>query len=645
MQTPCLLAIVPPVWYNLITAKFMRFYSECVGSVMSDSPSARPRWGLWLLVLLCFELFALAGVGGLALYESRYAGRIYEGVQVAGIPLGGMTLDEATAAIAAGLTPYPGPAITLRYADRMWSLAAADLGVAVDALATAGAAYAVGRQGMLNSAPLRYLPADLVTQWGALELGRTVRPILRYDDNRLAYTLKRIAQEIDLPPREARLVISGVDVQSADGSAGRQVDLEATRAQIAGILRAGRGGTVELVVEERPPSVSSVGEAAAKATALLREPLMLNVEGLDGLQRFAVDRAALRNMLVFSVTRRPEGTADLAVEFDREQITTYLQQIASQLDRPAYDAALDFDPETKQVIVLKPSQIGQELDVEGSADAVEAALAGDQREISLPIAILSPKVDSNKIAEMGIVELVSEGTTYFKGSSRDRVHNIANAAEKFRGVVIPPDEEFSFNKYVGDVTTANGFVEGLIIGAERTAVGIGGGVCQVSTTAFRAAFWGGFPITERHAHGYVVSWYEPPRGLDATIFTPSVDFRFLNDTGHFLLVKPEVDTTAGRVTFYLYGTKPDRTVEMDDPVITNVQKPPSPLYEEDPTLPEGRIVQVDWAKDGQDVVVKRRITNGDGTVEEQKFTSRYRPWQAVFNYGPGTELPGSASGG
>jgi vancomycin resistance protein YoaR len=187
-------------------------------------------------------------------------------------------------------------------------------------------------------------------------------------------------------------------------------------------------------------------------------------------------------------------------------------------------------------------------------------------------------------------------------------------------------------------------LEGLIIGAERTAVGVGGGICQVSTTVFRAAFNGGLPITERYAHGYIVSWYGEP-GLDATIFTPDVDFRFRNDTGHFLLVKPEVDTEAGEITFYLYGTRPDRVVEADPPQIANVSEPPPPLYEENDALPAGTIKQVDWAKDGMDVVVVRRIKYGDGQVTEQKFVSKYEPWQAIYQYGPGTDLSSGGEGG
>jgi vancomycin resistance protein YoaR len=207
---------------------------------------------------------------------------------------------------------------------------------------------------------------------------------------------------------------------------------------------------------------------------------------------------------------------------------------------------------------------------------------------------------------------------------------------------VPPGEEFSFNRWVGDVTAANGFTDALVIAGDRTAVGIGGGVCQVSTTAYRAAFWGGFPITERHAHGYVVGWYGEP-GMDATIYTPSVDFRFRNDTGHFLLIKSEVDTVKGRMTFRFYGTKPDRTVEMVKGPITNVQPAPPPLYEEDKTLAIGVIKQVDWAQRGLDVVVTRVIHYGDGTTREENIVSKYQPWRAIYQYGPGTELPPEAN--
>ncbi len=216
------------------------------------------------------------------------------------------------------------------------------------------------------------------------------------------------------------------------------------------------------------------------------------------------------------------------------------------------------------------------------------------------------------------------------------------SAGKLRSAVIPPGDEFSFNTIVGDVTAENGFVDSVIIVGDRTEVGVGGGVCQVSTTAFRAAFWAGFPIIERVPHSYWVSWYNEP-GLDATIYTPDVDFRFRNDTAHYLLIQPEVDAAAGRITVRFYGTRPDRAVEMMAPVRANLQPAPKPLYVEDATLPAGTIKQVDWGKEGMNVTVNRVITYGDGRVQQDKFVSRYQPWQAVYRYGPGTKLPAAAA--
>jgi vancomycin resistance protein YoaR len=612
----------------------------------------RQRWGVWLVFLLAAGLFALAGLAGAFAYEYRYIDLVYEGVQVAGIPLSGMTLEEATVAIADGLTPYPGSPIVLEYGNRSWSLRPADLGVSVDAGKTAAAAFAVGRRGEQNGSGLAGLFGDLASQSASLQFGRRVAPVVRYDDDAVERTLQRIAREIDLPPHEGVLTISGLEVTGTPGYAGRRLDVDATRTALVQLLRAGKGGDLQLPVVERPPAVVSVEAAAAKANALLSKALILASDGLEGKQRFAVDTVTLRDWLTFSPARSDSGEIELGVQLDREKVVAFLQEIAGYLDQPARDAALDFDAEKGQVIVLSPSKAGQRLEVETAADAITTALLGQggspdaeiQREVNLPITALEPKVDSSRIAEMGIVELVSKGTTQFKGSAPERVHNIVTGAEKFRGVVIPPGEEFSFDKNVGEITAANGFVEGLIIGAERTATGVGGGICQVSTTVFRAAFNGGFPITDRHAHGYVVSWYGEP-GLDATIFTPTVDFRFRNDTGHFLLVKPEVDAAKGQITFYLYGTRPDRVVESDPPQVTNVRKPDPPIYEQNSDLPKGKIKQVDWAKDGMDVVVVRRIKYGDGKVSEQKFVSKYQPWRAIYQYGPGTQLPAGAAGG
>jgi vancomycin resistance protein YoaR len=150
---------------------------------------------------------------------------------------------------------------------------------------------------------------------------------------------------------------------------------------------------------------------------------------------------------------------------------------------------------------------------------------------------------------------------------------------------------------------------------------------------FRAAFFGGFPIVERWAHAYRVSWYEPPVGLDATVFSPSVDFKFKNDTENYLLIQTKVDLKAGTLTFSLYGTKPNRTVEMEEPIMENVIPHGPPIYTDDPTLKKGVVKQTDSAHDGADVTIWRKIIVNGQVVKREKFFSRYEPWVARYLVG------------
>jgi vancomycin resistance protein YoaR len=216
------------------------------------------------------------------------------------------------------------------------------------------------------------------------------------------------------------------------------------------------------------------------------------------------------------------------------------------------------------------------------------------------------------------------------------MQNIALAASRFDGVIIPPNGIFSFNEYLGDVTKEAGFNESLIIQGNRTSVGLGGGVCQVSTTAFRAAFFGGFEIVERWAHGYRVGWYEinSKPGLDATVYSPNLDFKFRNDTDYYMLIQTESDLVEGTVTFRFYSTNTGREVIVSEPETTNLVKHGPPLYEPDPSLPKGATKQVDWAVDGLDVRVKRSVQQGDQVLHEDEIFSHYAPWRAVYKVGP-----------
>jgi vancomycin resistance protein YoaR len=176
-------------------------------------------------------------------------------------------------------------------------------------------------------------------------------------------------------------------------------------------------------------------------------------------------------------------------------------------------------------------------------------------------------------------------------------------------------------------------VEGIIIWGNTTRADVGGGLCQVASTAFRAAFWAGLPIVERTPHAFRVGYYEPPLGMDATIYSPSVDLKWLNDTEHYILIHTYVDSVNSTLTFRFYGTNPGRTVELDGPFESNPVSHGPDVFREDPTLPKGEKKQIEWAKDGLDVTLDRVIKKNGVEVRRDTIFSRYQPWQAVYLVG------------
>ena len=204
---------------------------------------------------------------------------------------------------------------------------------------------------------------------------------------------------------------------------------------------------------------------------------------------------------------------------------------------------------------------------------------------------------------------------------------------------------------LGNISLDNGYAEAPIIFGGQTIQGIGGGVCQVSTTLFRAAFFAGFPIDERHAHAYRVGYYEQRSngtrdpnlaGLDATVYVPIVDMKFTNDTDHWLLMETYMGNYS--LTWKFYSTSDGRTVEWHSTGVQNIVKAPKDLYRENPDLSKGTIKQVDYSADGADVTVSRTVYINDQVHFSDSFFTRFQPWQAIFEYGPGTEgIPGSDS--
>ncbi len=314
-----------------------------------------------------------------------------------------------------------------------------------------------------------------------------------------------------------------------------------------------------------------------------------------------------------------------------------LKSLAQRIDIPVQNALFKY--QDGKVSAFKASHDGRRVNMfETKKRFATALLAADDTtedfiQITLPVDTIKPAIATDQINNLGIKELIGRGYSQFHGSIPGRIHNVAFAASRFNGVLIKPGETFSFNDAVGDISAATGYQQAYIIKEGHTVLGDGGGVCQVSSTFFRAAMAAGLPILNRTAHDYRVHYYEEggfKPGLDATVFGPSVDLKIKNNTSGYILIQTKADTNNMNLTFELYGTKDGRVAQILNHQVWGLTPPPPDLYQDDPTLPKGEVKQVDFAAWGTKASFQYKVTRGNEILEDTSFASDFKPWQAVY---------------
>jgi len=326
-----------------------------------------------------------------------------------------------------------------------------------------------------------------------------------------------------------------------------------------------------------------------------------------------------------------------AYHYSENALNKTLSLFIEKINKDPVDALFSF--QNGKVIAFRLSEEGKAVDVDKikknlNSQFEKALSRQSSKKINIPIEVktLSPKITTDKANNLGVKELIGKGTSFFYHSIQSRIFNINLAASRINGVLIAPNETFSFDKALGDVSSFAGYQKAYIIQNGKTILGDGGGVCQVSTTFFRALLDSGLPITERYAHAYRVGYYEQdsPPGLDATIYVPSVDLKFKNDTNDYILVQTQIDSDSQQLSVFLYGTKDGRIVNLTTPIITNRVPAPPDLYQDDPTILKGVIKQVDFKAEGSRVSFTREVTKNGKKIISDKFISNYAPWQSVF---------------
>ena len=576
---------------------------------------------LALLALLALPIVILFA------YHLAYLGKVYPKVTSAGVDLSNKSLPSAEVLLQEVTTQafLHQPAITLAYEGNEWNILKANIQFSYNTHDTAQAAFLVGRNGKVGP--------DLVAKWQAWFSEVEIPIGYSFNEKLLEDRIASIAAELGVPPIPPSLEVldkpdsNGLRVQVHEGESGHRLQVDVLRKMITDRLLSVSDEPIVLPVET---VVVDISPEDVKATSQRTEKLVKRKLSLvTDEQNWSVSGQDLINLVSF------KGG------FDVEKISSYVDSLATSIDRAPQNAAFQYvDGKVRE---FRPAKDGLRLQravvVKDMLEALAKLEVGEDEIVNVNLAMerAEPDITLAEVNNLGIKELLGRGTSTYKGSIAGRVYNVGLSAERINGALVPPGETFSFNAAVGEISGATGYQPAYVIRSGATVLDDGGGVCQTSSTLFRAALYAGLPIVERKAHSYRVGYYEQnaKAGLDATVFAPTADLKFLNDTPGHILIQTNANSATKTLVIEIYGSSDGRSAEITNQRVWDVVPAPPPRYQDDPSLGFGQVKQVDWAAAGAkakfDYIVRR---NGE-VIINKTFLSVYRPWQAVYLRGTG----------
>jgi vancomycin resistance protein YoaR len=446
-----------------------------------------------------------------------------------------------------------------------------------------------------------------------------VTPRARVSEAVLSHRLDSIGRRIDRPQRDAAIRLRGLRPQIVRGATGRTLDREAAaRLIVASLVSLDRAPAILPVQIQQPDvTVADLEPAAEQVRVATSGPVRLTL----GPTRWRIPRWRIARMLDLP----GKGKTSLAI--GGRGANEFFRRFRAEVDHPPRDARFIVMPSDR--ITVAPAQPGLQLDVDAAAKAIlAAALSPTDRVARLKVATAKPERSTREARAMGITGRVAGYTTYYGGDA-NRIHNVQLVARLVDGALIAPNATFSFNDTTGERSADKGFLEAPVIINGELQTGLGGGVCQVSTTVFNAAFEAGLPIVSRTNHALYISHY--PQGRDATVNYPDTDLKFTNDTGHWLLVRAFVGASA--LTVKLYGTPQGRRVEAETAPLEET----GPVTEKgiaDPTMWVGTKILEESGQPSRKTSVTRRVYSRNGKLlSETTWSSYYRAEPNIYRYG------------
>ena len=616
-------------------------------STTSHSPAHgaffKHSWKIVAAVVLSMVILIAIIAGGLFLTEQAYAHRFYPGSHIGDISVSGLTVEAARTKLNAVVMEFErdGIEINLTSASKTATIrpmveAIGDPDLSrelfrIDTEPTLASAYAHGRTGnWLVRALSPIVSAVSRPNYGvrfSLEEA-SVRTVI--SDN---------FKEQQNPATNARPIITWNNttpqITLEPEHAGKVVDID-------GIIKTLRH---RLATLDRSPIVTAEVIDQPQVTIAETTPLIPELERLlststpkliSGTREWQLPPKQLAPMFAFS---KNDGVT--MIDLDR----TLWQQWAEKTLAPAIAVEAQnakVELQDGKLVSIQAHHTGTEIDYDTTFATYRTAILEQQSTITIATRAIDPTVTTDTVNDLGIDEIIGTGHSNFKGSPANRRHNITTGAAKLNGVLIAPDEEFSLIKTLGEIDGEHGYLQELVIKGNKTIPEYGGGLCQIGTTTFRATMASGLPILERRNHSYSVTYYleNGLPGVDATIYDPKPDFRFKNDTGHYVLIQTRIQ--GDDITFEFWGTKDGRKAERTVPNVWGWVSPPPTKMIETTDLPVGQKKCTESAHKGVNASFDYLITYADGREDKQTFTSHYKPWQAVCLVGV-AQLSGTAS--
>ncbi|OGC45722.1 hypothetical protein A3F07_01645 [candidate division WWE3 bacterium RIFCSPHIGHO2_12_FULL_38_15] len=556
-------------------------------------------------------IFLLVAAVVISAYHTVFANRIIPGVVIGNTNVGGLSFKEALTRLKESEEKL-NKDITYNFENKTFKINKEDIKFEYKWEVTLSRAYEIGRSGDIYT--------DSKDKLAGFFKYLSIKPFYDYDDILLSAKLLGIGAEIAKEGSDAKMIIKDgklTVLPAVTGSSAVKGSLYKDTVELFDQIE-----DKQLFIQTKTDDPDILEEDLKTIFDRANKIVFAPFKVTYGKREWKFTPEQILNLL--TVNKEKTGF-DLAL--NKDNFESYLETLGSEVkESPKAQVTKVNEDKVEEFKIIKN---GKELEVKKFTEDFKNALFDGKSTVEAAVNEVSVPEDKSRY---GIKKLLGEGVSKFTGSGQPRIHNLALAAERTNGVLVPPGNIYSFNKSVGEINGMTGYDTAYIISNGRTVLGEGGGVCQTSTTMFRAILNAGLPIVSRFPHAYRVYYYEldSPVGFDASIFQPSLDLQFKNDTPAYILVQTEFDPKNYTLKFKLFGTDDGRKVEITKPVVTNVVAPPEPLYQEDPTLPEGSIKQIDFAAWGASVTFTRTVTREDKELYKDTFSSRYQPWRAIY---------------